>query len=354
MKRLNYYLKFCYYVIRTIFSPKLNIKKWNQLHNKYKGKRVFLIGNGPSLNKTPLFLLKDEYTMTFNRFDLLLERINWNPTFYSMVDGIVIQDTQEEMQQMIEIVDSAFFFAFSMFDNIDTSKYIPLHKNVCLMIPFSHKFFKDYFSTRLPFAIGGGGTVAHVALQILAYLGFSEIYIIGVDMNYIIHTNTDELKDKTLGIQSKTDDDPNHFDVRYFGKGRKYHQPVPETIQKMKEKFQMSKNRLDALNIRTCNIGYDSKVECFEKNDFYQALGYDDNKIDMLFEDLVIKNGYAGLGSFIDDCKPIKTVEKWNDNMKLQSLPTEEALKIIKNKILSHLPLGPYKDKIYFLRRQIL
>ncbi|GHU65650.1 hypothetical protein FACS1894123_11660 [Bacteroidia bacterium] len=312
---------------------------------------MFLIGNGPSLNKTPLYLLKDEYTMTFNRFDLLLERINWNPTFYSMVDGIVMQDTQKEIKQMIEIVDSAFFFAFSMFDKIDTSKCIPLHKNVCLMIPFSHHFFKDYFSTRLPLAIGNGGTVAHVALQILAYLGFSEIYIIGVDMNYIIHTNTDELKDKTLGIQSKADDDPNHFDVRYFGKGRKYHQPVPETIQKMKEKFQMAKNRLDSLNIRTFNVGYDSKVECFEKKDFYQALGYDEEKIDMLFEDLVIKNGYTDLANFNNDCKFIKTVEEWADSEKLQSLPASEAIKIIKNKILTHLPLGPYKDKIYFLKR---
>ena len=56
-------------------------KSWSHLKNKYKNKRVFLIGNGPSLKKTPLHFLKNEYTIVFNRFNLFFERINWIPTF---------------------------------------------------------------------------------------------------------------------------------------------------------------------------------------------------------------------------------------------------------------------------------
>lgn len=37
-----------------------NLKKYKNIH---KGKRVFLIGNGPSLAQTDLDLIKDEYSI---------------------------------------------------------------------------------------------------------------------------------------------------------------------------------------------------------------------------------------------------------------------------------------------------
>ena len=40
-----------------------NDKKFLEIKGKYKGKRIFILGNGPSLNKMPLYLLKNEYTM---------------------------------------------------------------------------------------------------------------------------------------------------------------------------------------------------------------------------------------------------------------------------------------------------
>ena len=76
----------------SLSFEKLNLKKWDRIKNKYKNKRVFLIGNGPSLNNTELYLLKNEYTICFNHFDLFFERINWTPTFYSVTDELVLKD----------------------------------------------------------------------------------------------------------------------------------------------------------------------------------------------------------------------------------------------------------------------
>ncbi|MFT4683497.1 MAG: hypothetical protein ACI863_000089 [Flavobacteriales bacterium] len=48
--------------VRVLFSKiiyKIPIKKgWKKLINSFEGKTVYLIGNGPSLNKMPFFLLK--------------------------------------------------------------------------------------------------------------------------------------------------------------------------------------------------------------------------------------------------------------------------------------------------------
>ena len=61
---------------------------------------VFLIGNGPSLNKTPLYLIKDEYIMCFIRFHLMYERLNWRPIFYTIVDNLLLKDVANEFHKI--------------------------------------------------------------------------------------------------------------------------------------------------------------------------------------------------------------------------------------------------------------
>lgn len=48
--------------------------------------RHFIIGNGASLRKTPLHLLKNEISWGMNRIHLLYPETDWRPTFYFMID----------------------------------------------------------------------------------------------------------------------------------------------------------------------------------------------------------------------------------------------------------------------------
>ena len=66
--------------------------RWRTIRDLYKGQRAFIVGNGPSLNRTPLHLLKDEFTLCFNRFDLMFERLAWRPTMYMCIDDRVAED----------------------------------------------------------------------------------------------------------------------------------------------------------------------------------------------------------------------------------------------------------------------
>ena len=59
----------------------------NNVFKNYKdlhvGKRVFLIGNGPSLANTNLDLLKDEISIAMNRVSLIYDKNpKWRPTYY--------------------------------------------------------------------------------------------------------------------------------------------------------------------------------------------------------------------------------------------------------------------------------
>ena len=65
-------------------------KRLERFKNKYKGKRCFIIGNGPSLNKMDLSPLKNEYTFGLNRFYLIRKRIGFYPKFLVSVNDLVL------------------------------------------------------------------------------------------------------------------------------------------------------------------------------------------------------------------------------------------------------------------------
>ena len=89
-----------YKVKRFVANDSIDYKSWQILKMKYHGQRVFLIANGPSLNKTPLHLLKNEITFCMNRFNLMFDRLPWRPDMFGICDDVVILDMLEEISQI--------------------------------------------------------------------------------------------------------------------------------------------------------------------------------------------------------------------------------------------------------------
>ena len=54
--------------------------------NRYSGKRCFIVGNGPSLNKHDLSLLDGELTFGCNNIYYMTQRNGFKPTFYTVED----------------------------------------------------------------------------------------------------------------------------------------------------------------------------------------------------------------------------------------------------------------------------
>jgi hypothetical protein len=52
------------------------------LKDAYRGKRCFIIGNGPSLKRTDLTKLQGEYTFGMNRIYLLFPELGFTTTFF--------------------------------------------------------------------------------------------------------------------------------------------------------------------------------------------------------------------------------------------------------------------------------
>ena len=76
-------------------------KKILQFKDKYRERRCFFIGNGPSLNVEDLSILEknNELTFAFNRIYNIFDKTTWRPTFY-------ISQDEKMLEGCKEIVDS--------------------------------------------------------------------------------------------------------------------------------------------------------------------------------------------------------------------------------------------------------
>jgi hypothetical protein len=62
-----------------------------ELRNCHQGKRCFILGNGPSLQKTDLTRLRDEYTFGLNRIYMLFPQLGFSTTFLVTVNHLVVE-----------------------------------------------------------------------------------------------------------------------------------------------------------------------------------------------------------------------------------------------------------------------
>ena len=327
---------------KKLFTRDLNhFGNWEILKNKYKGKRVFLIGNGPSLNKTPMYLLKNEYTLCFNRFNIMLERLDWIPTFFTTVDERVAEDNSEDLNNMIKKIKYCFFPDIHP-QNSDFRKFIKKSKNIYWLDLVRNGFYKELPKT------GMNGTVANVGIQILAYLGFKEIYLIGVDMDY--KTPDTVIKNDNRKWTSTSDDDPNHFDPRYFGEGKKYHRPRINDL--VHPGYKKAKTFTEKLGIKIYNAGYGGKLEVFERVNFRKLFNISkEEEIKLFLEIFNNKQDNKSIIKAFPDALIIDTKDKWDDKKKYIISDYDTGIEILQQAIFTHIPFGPVLNQYLFLRR---
>lgn len=157
-------------------------KRLEKLKDIHKNKRCFVIGNGPSLTAEDLELLNNEVTFAANRIFYIFDKTSWRPTYYCAQDPTVIEDCAVYFPSIVKSAENLFFIN-------STKKYLPdsVRNDAKTMMFYArlvsaHKERK--FSDNIARYIDGGGTITYTAIQLAVYMGFKEIYLLGVDNNY--------------------------------------------------------------------------------------------------------------------------------------------------------------------------
>ena len=252
LKRTNSTKKF-------MLTPEEYHTKLVELKDKYKGQRCFILGNGPSLNKCDLKLLENEFSFAVNGIFYKTKEMGYKPTFYMVEDNHVVADN---LKAINNYKCEYKFFPYNYKNIISpdvTTIFLPMDSG---FYRENHPYFcVPRFSKDVPNEIFTGQSVTIMQLQMAYHLGFTDVYLIGMDFSYALPEST-----KVEGCNyTSQEDDVNHFHPDYFGKGKKWHDPKLDRVlmnyEKCKESFEEGGRK-----IYNATVG--GKLEIFERKDF--------------------------------------------------------------------------------------
>ncbi len=234
-----------------------NADELKKLKGKYTGKRCFIIGNGPSLTTNDLDKLKNEITFGSNRIFTIYGKTEWRPTFYANQDQVVLEKMLDELSDTISQSELGFISAHNYSLCAEKVKYLDnvlwLAKRFC-----SPKNNKYAFSDDVSKEVIEGLTITYTCMQIAAYMGFSEIYLLGIDHNYPIEIDDD-------GNIIKNDDSVK----AYFGDAMVSMSDInlPKVVE-MTRAYISAEKHSRANGYRIYNATRGGKLEVFERVDF--------------------------------------------------------------------------------------
>ncbi|KPJ55852.1 hypothetical protein AMJ49_06215, partial [Parcubacteria bacterium DG_74_2] len=151
----------------------------------HKGERCFIIGTGPSLNKTDLSLIKDEIIFGVNTLYKGLDKFNIGCNYYALSDPVVWKNYAENILNLNSVVflssgaAQRYLFKKKFLRKFRDKKPI-LIKTLSFEMWSSGSFSKD-----LSLGVYGGDTIIiDICLQAAYYMGFKKVYLLGCDCDY--------------------------------------------------------------------------------------------------------------------------------------------------------------------------
>jgi hypothetical protein len=217
VNRIDNYRRDFIYKIKWLISKDLRaeLSRTKDLHNKHKGQRCFIVGNGPSLKHHDLTLLNDECVFTVNYMMKSDHFKTLNSNYHLFFDPIVfgLDPKVKEEKEKIDMIDGTFK------SNPDMTYIIPYRRrgNFIKLFP-NHKFkfiynYKTFTPqlknvSQLHSITPGFQNVIIYAINTAIYMGFKEIYLIGVDMTgFLEHFEYNKVNNQWGHSYTKTEED---------------------------------------------------------------------------------------------------------------------------------------------------
>ena len=219
------------------------IKKYKGI---YKGNRCFIIATGPSLTMDDLKKLESEITFGMNSLCKVFNDLGWETTFFGIQDWRVYGKLKGYIS---ELRNTTIFIGDvikrkgklnTKFCTYPINFLNHRYDNVNLTGDFSDNCFMQVYD---------GYTIAYSILQIVIYMGFEEIYLIGADCHYS--------KDKNK---------------QHFKESGQYDPNADSAGKRIIYAYEVAKKYADLNGIKIYNATRGGMLEVFERVDLSQVL----------------------------------------------------------------------------------
>ena len=219
-----------------------------RLKGSKKGKRCFIVGNGPSLTVRQLEAIQNEDCFGANRIYKMFDQTSWRPKYY------VIQDKYDQTKGVYENLDVEYLFVSDFYwkeHGMRNPHAICYHINRMLRQGSSLPF-----STDVSHYVQAAATVTYTMIQLAVYFGYTQIYLIGMDHTYANVTN-----DKGVIIQRNN--------VRSHAFEDEKPNEVVANIAYMEDAYRRARKYCEENGIGIYNATIGGALEIFERKDFW-------------------------------------------------------------------------------------
>lgn len=220
------------------------------LKDAHKGERCFIVGNGPSLTTDDLDAIRGEWSFASNGIYHVFDKTEWRPDYFVCVDRNALT---LELDNILQLgLKRMFIDVFAEHRAKDRSE------NVTFINQHLTKFLPDKYSTAnigfseqpVPY-LCAGYTVTYAAMQLALFMGFTEIYLLGID-----HSYANEVDSKGR-IVKKYENEDHFYKVREL-RGFYYYEGVECA-------YELAKRAAEAKGSRIMNATRGGNLEIFER-----------------------------------------------------------------------------------------
>lgn len=246
---------------------------------------AFVLGNGPSLKDVPFTDFRGIATIGMNAAYRYWDEHGWYPSYYCCMDTVVIMSHAEHIYRLIEKADSYGIKLFFL-RRVILEKYPDLENNWRVL------FLEDLRPLTPLFQVEPITTGSY-SLLFMAFLGFRNIYVAGVDCNYVERVKgvVDGDKKNKLVIAEELSENPNYFFASYQRPGDEFNVPNPSkdlhvrSWRNSAEALQKQQGRLGRVSVTNLNPA--SRVDCFDNAQWQDAIAAVRKQLSYVAHDLV-------------------------------------------------------------------
>jgi len=245
--------------------------------NKNKGKRCFIIGNGPSLKEQDISLLKKEITFATNAFwkHPILGK-SWQPTYYCLADPLYFKKnasdvdgckTLKEFYGRLndKINNCTFFVSISGFELIQKNDFIRKSKLYYFWLNDAYSNSEKY-EIDLTSAIPAVQSVVQMAIEAAIYMSCNPIYLLGVDHNWL---ETPNISDSHFYDKKKN----NSSSSISSGSTKSYYKNELESCLQLWQKYEKLLDLADKKGIKIYNATEGGFLDVFKRLRFEDVVG---------------------------------------------------------------------------------
>lgn len=195
-----------YEIDRRLYNRTDHAQRLLTLKDSCKTRPMLVVGNGPSLNDTPLDEFAGTPAIGTNKINLIFPRTSWRPSMILCMNRHVMRQNQD----WFATTEIPVFYSwqsrwFISKENRNTASY------------FLNLTTPD-FSTDITSGVGLAWTITYAALQFAYYAGADPVILVGIDHSFAT-------KGPANKLVINPGDDVNHFDPGYFPAGTAWNLP---------------------------------------------------------------------------------------------------------------------------------